>query len=338
MSGHLDFAQPLALLLLPLALLPLLRSRRDTLAFSWLAWLPQDRIGRFTGFLWRACALLALLFIVVALAGPGREETQIMRTGSGAEIMLLIDRSRSMDERMLTSDWRTLDPLVVRNQARSRGEQKGKVARDLISKFVAERPDDRFALTFFSANPIRVVSFTRHDEVVQAAIAAGGIGRGITSTDIGRALISAIHQFEQRSYSGSRLILLVSDGGAHLDTETRRQIRQGLLQNRIALNWIYLRSVNGPDFSNPGKQVDSMPEVSLHRFFQSLITPYVVYQAQTPEDLQEAVADVGRLQNFPLDYLERVPRRDYSRTCLAAAALFCLILLAYRAIQLRSWQ
>ena len=27
-----------------------------------------------------------------------------------------MDRSRSMDERMLTSDWRTLDPLVVRLQ------------------------------------------------------------------------------------------------------------------------------------------------------------------------------------------------------------------------------
>ena len=50
MSGGLDLAQPWALLLLPLTLLPLLRRRRDPLSFSSLAWLPVDRIGRIAGF------------------------------------------------------------------------------------------------------------------------------------------------------------------------------------------------------------------------------------------------------------------------------------------------
>ena len=72
MSGGLDLAQPWALLLLPLALLPLLRSRRDTLPFSSLAWLPADRMGRIAGFVWRALGVLAILSTVLALAGPGR--------------------------------------------------------------------------------------------------------------------------------------------------------------------------------------------------------------------------------------------------------------------------
>ena len=71
--------------------------------------------------------------------------------------------------------------------------------------------------------------------------------------------------------------------------------------------------------------------------FQTLRTPYRVYQAETPEDIAKAVADVGKQQNFPLDYLEQIPRQDYSRHCLTAAALCCLMLLAYRAVQLRSW-
>jgi mxaC protein len=337
MSGGLDLAQPWALLLLPLALLPLLRSRRDTLPFSSLAWLPEDRMGRIAGFVWRALGVLAILSTVLALAGPGRGQTQVMRTGHGAEILLLIDRSRSMDDRMLTSDWRTLDPLVVRAQAWSRGEQKGAVARELLSKFVAERPDDRFALMFFSANPIAVVPFTQHDEVVQAGITAAGVGRGLSDTDAGWALISAIKAFDQRAYSGSRIILLVSDGGAQLDDVTRRQIRAGLLRNRIALNWIYLRSVNGPDLSSTDGQSEAMAEIVLHRFFQSLSTPYLAYQAQTPEDIAKAVADVGQQQNFPLDFLEQIPRQDYSRHCVAAAAFSCLMLLVYRSLQLRSW-
>jgi mxaC protein len=336
MSG-LDFARPWILLLLPLALLPLLRRRRDTLMFSYVPWLPTDRVGRIVGFLWRALAVMAILSTVLALAGPGRSETQVMRTGRGAEILALMDRSRSMDDRMLPSDWQTLDPLQVRLQSMSRGEQKGKVARDLLAKFVAERPDDRFSLMFFSANPIHVVPFTQHDEVVQAAITAGGVGRGLSDTDVGWALLTAIKEFDQRAYTGSRIILLVSDGGAKLDEETQRDIRAGMLRNRIALNWIYLRSVNGPDFNHP-QQDDAMPEIVLHRFFQTLQTPYRAYQAQTPEDLAQAIAEVGRQQNFPLDFVEQIPRQDWSRHSLAIAALCCLMLLVYRSVQLRSWQ
>jgi mxaC protein len=337
MSGSFDFAQPWALLLLPLALLPLLQNRRDTLQFSHLVWLPADRAGQILASVWRACALLAIASIVVALAGPGRSQTQIMRTGHGAEILVLMDRSRSMDERMLTADWKTLDPLRVRAQAQSRGQPKGKAARDLLSKFVAERPDDRFALMFFSANPIRVVPFTRREEVIQAAITAGGVGRGLTNTDVGWALNSAIEEFDQRAYSGSRIILLVSDGGAKLEADVRAQLREGLLRNRITLNWIYLRSVNGADFTAMDGQKDTLPEIALHRFFQSLHTPYKAYQAMSPQDLAEAVTDIGNQQNFPIDYMEQIPRRDHSRYFLAAAAFFCVVLLAYRSLQLRNW-
>ena len=72
MNNSIDFAQPLALLLLPLALLPLLQNHRDTLQFSHLAWLPADRTGRILAQVWRACALLAIASVVLALAGPGR--------------------------------------------------------------------------------------------------------------------------------------------------------------------------------------------------------------------------------------------------------------------------
>ena len=160
----------------------------------------------------------------------------------------------------------------------------------------------------------------------------------MSDTDVGWALIAAIKEFDQRAYSGSRIILLVSDGGAQLDEATRRQIRAGLLRNRIALNWIYLRSVNGPQTSTrPTGKSEGMAEIALHRFFQTLSTPYRAYQAETPEDIAKAVADVGKQQNFPLDFAEQVPRRDYSRHCVAAAAVFCLMLLVYRSLQLRSW-
>ncbi len=336
MSGSFDLIHPWLLLLLPFALLPLVRRQRDSLAFSHVAWLPRDRAGQVAGWLWRVCAVLMLACVVVALAGPGRSQMQATRTGQGAEILVLMDRSRSMDDKMMPSDWRSIDPLS-RLAHLSRGPEKAAVARELLSKFVAQRPDDRFSLMFFSTRPLNVVPFTQHDEVVQAGISAAAAGRGLSNTDVGRALLAGINEFEPREYSGSRIILLVSDGGTFMTDDVQRRIRSGLLRNRISLYWIHLKSYNSPalDSQEPGS--DHAPEVVLHRFFQTLRTPYRLYEAEAQEDLAKAVADVGRQQNFPLDYVEQFPRADYSHTLVIVAMLACLVLLTGRFFALRSW-
>jgi mxaC protein len=46
---------------------------------------------------------------------------------------------------------------------------------------------------------------------------------------------------------------------------------------------------------------------------------------------------VGQQQNLPLDYMERIPRRDYAPYCLALGVLACLLLLIHRRFLLRSW-
>jgi mxaC protein len=112
----LAFLQPWALLLLPLALLPLLPRRHDTLVYPHLGWLPRDRaVKRSAG----PCACWpsppCSPWCSPRAAGP--PEAFVPRIGRGAEIVLLIDRSRSMDERMLPADWRTIDPLNLRYQA-----------------------------------------------------------------------------------------------------------------------------------------------------------------------------------------------------------------------------
>ncbi len=334
MSVSFDFTHPWVLLLIPLMVLPLMRRRRDTLSFSYVPWLPPDRAGQIAGWIWRIVASIAILSTVIALAGPGIPQTQVARVGRGAEILVLMDRSRSMDDHMLPSDWRKYDRSLLLYHL-SRGQPKAKVARDLLARFVLQRADDRFGLMFFSTKPLSVVSFTQHDEVVQAGIAAAGIGRGLANTEVGRALLAACAEFDHRVYSGSRIILLVSDGGAHLDEPTRQRIQAGLARNRVALYWIYLRSYNSPTLEDTERP--DAPEIALHRFFQTLHTPYSAYQAEVPEDLAKAVADVGRQQNFPLDFLEDVPRQDFSRRFIVVAAICCVLLLSGRSLTIRSW-
>jgi mxaC protein len=78
--------------------------------------------------------------------------------------------------------------------------------------------------------------------------------------------------------------------------------------------------------------------MALHRFFQTLRTPYRAYEAEVPEDLAKAVADVGRQQNLPLEFSEKIPRQDYSRAFIALAAGACLGLLLLRSLMLRSFK
>src|ERR1700722_4902398 len=293
-APNIDLTHPWVLLLLPLGVLPILPAPSDTLLFSHLPWLPADPAGRLLGWLRTATAMLAIIVIVIGLSVPALPHTQILRTGRGAEIVVLIDRSRSMDQRMLPSDWRTIDPIIRTQQAWNRGPQKSKTARELLSHFVAQRPEDRFSLMFFSGGPLPVVPFTQHGEVVQAGITAGGTGPGLSSTDVGRALLAAIAEFDVREYTGSRAVLLVSDGGAQLDPPTRQRITAGMRRNRIALYWLYLRSINGASLDTDDPQADAIAEVAMNRFFQSMSTPYHAYQASEPQDLVQAVADVGR--------------------------------------------
>ena len=78
MTLTLNLTHPWVLLLLPLAVLPLLRARSDTLLFSHLPWLPADPAGRIVGWLRTACAVLAIVSIVLGLAGPGRPQTEVV--------------------------------------------------------------------------------------------------------------------------------------------------------------------------------------------------------------------------------------------------------------------
>jgi mxaC protein len=80
-----------------------------------------------------------------------------------------------------------------------------------------------------------------------------------------------------------------------------------------------------------------VPEIALHRFFQTL-PGYRAYEAEDPEDLARAVADVGRQHSFPLDYLEQVPRRDFARLVFAAGAACCALMVALRVRMIGAWQ
>ena len=327
MNMAFDFTYPWLLVLLPLAALPLLRQRADALAFSWIAWLPDDRVGQWIGLIGRGSAALAMAAIVLGLAGPGRSHREVLRTGSGAQILILMDRSASMDE--------TMNSKGVESPG---GESKNKVARASLTNFIAQRPNDRLAFMMFGTSPVLAMPFTYDHRAIDAAIAATAVGRGMPDTELDRGLLAAIGEFNGARFSGRRAIVLVSDGGAKLDAPVQRLIQDGLLRNQIALYFIYLRSgVYSPDLNAALPASGSSAEAELHRYFLSLKTPYRLFQAGDAQAMKDAMAEINRQQNALTSFVERLPRQDFSPYCFAVALAGCTLLLALRLFQVRAW-
>ena len=347
------FDTPAWLLLLPLAALPWLLRQRDAMPNTWLATLPRDLASDGLALALHAAAALALAGLVLALAEPYRPEYTVERVGRGAEIVLVLDRSRSMDQgfggaRAAGAPVRGTGPEALDYYSRLRAaqnrESKGQVARQLLGDFASRRPDDRFGMVLFSTLPMRVLEFTQKPDAIQAAIAAGNIGRGLSETNIGLALESALGYFNDRPYTGSRIVMLVSDGGDRLDAAIRDRISHLVHKHRVAIYWIYIRSamsagLKPAEADNPAAPVnaEAAPEYFLHRFFEQLGTPYRAYEADNPEALQKAIDDVNRLENLPIVYEDVVPRRSLAPWALGAALLAVLLLLAARTLEIRRW-
>lgn len=320
------FHNPWFLALLALAVLPLISRPGQAGIHPALSLLPDDPASRWLDWLLRLLGVVAIATLVAALAGLHQTAQPYQHVSRGAEIAIVLDRSRSMDQRLVprdtTIDWRS-----------SAHEKKGVVAQRVLGDFVRARKEDHFAFVLFSTRPMPVSGFTREHGVIQAAIAASQTGRGISETELGQALEQALRMFEDRPFIGPRAILLVSDGGARLDVQTRDRLTRLIARTRVALYWIYLRSFRSPgllpDTELTESEIASVPEHFLHRFFQSSGAVYKAYEAESPKAMQAALDDVKRLEDRPIRYHATYPVRDLDRQllsmCLAALAVLCAV-------------
>lgn len=322
--------------MLPLALLPFFPGQRSAIQLPWIDWLPVDEVGQRLNVIWKILAAVTIALLVIGLAKPLTPAGVVERVGRGAELSILLDRSASMDShirRKIKKDY----------QSKQTTKTKNDIAREALDWLIEQRPKNRYSLTVFHVSAMRVTDFIDDIQMVQAGLDASAIGRGAKETNMGAALLAAIEGFDGRPYTGSRALLLVSDGGAKLDKLTRKKVQQGLQRNQISLYFIYVKSgINNADLINTdlhtvGTNTDKLSEeVALHLFFKNIGVTYQVFEADDEQSMRDAVAIIDQQQNLPLTYFEKTPGTDLSRLVYFCALVSCAALAVLALVRLET--
>jgi Ca-activated chloride channel family protein len=142
---------------------------------------------------------LALALFIVGLARPQRIDTETTQKASGVDIVVALDRSGSM----ISEDFKL------------RGEQVNRltIAKDVLEKFIAKRPNDRIGLVVFAARPYIAGPLTLDHSFLKQNLERIEIvtDRSEDGTAIGSALATSVNRLRDLR-SKSKIVILMTDG------------------------------------------------------------------------------------------------------------------------------
>ncbi|OIQ85201.1 hypothetical protein GALL_329590 [mine drainage metagenome] len=318
--------QPWALLLLPLVAMPFLFKSHQGQMYSWLEIVPEDKVSDITNFLIKVITALILASVVLALASPQGANKKVQKVGKGAQTVLVIDRSVSMDQPFAGS----IDGHAA--------EIKSAAARRLITNFIDSRPDDMMGVVGFTNSALYGTKITTNRDAIHSAIHAA-TGPALNQTNIGAGVTEAITLFDNIQSSGSRAIILLSDGAGKLSPRVKRKISEQFANKKLNLYWIVLREPD--DISIFTKKIyaeGSAPDaIVLDQYFKSLKIKYKAFEADDPTTLQSALQYIDSKEKNTIQYSVNVSGRDYSRSLIVLALVLSLFILIIKNLRVHSW-
>ncbi|NOS95151.1 MAG: VWA domain-containing protein [Methylotenera sp.] len=311
-----EILNPWAFALLPFALLPFWLKGHQGKMYTWLEIMPEDELSDRLNLAIKLITSLLLVSVVIALTSPRGHDEKIQRTGKGAQTVMVIDRSVSMDH-----------PFAGDSSGHV-AEIKSAAARRIITQFIDSRPDDMMGVIGFTNSALYGVKITTNRDAIHAAIHAA-TSPSLNQTNIGAGLTEAAGLFDKIQSSGSRAVILLSDGAGKISPRVKFLLSERLKNKGLSVYWIMLREPGEPSiFSKEEYEVDRVPNsIVLHNYFQSLGLKYKAYEADNPETLQSAISDIDSREKKTIKYTETIAGYDYSRVFIIIALVLGLFLL-----------
>ena len=141
---------------------------------------------------------LALAVFIVALAQPRLVKGETEITASGVDIVVALDMSGSMASLDFVENGHRVDRINM--------------AREVLSKFIDGRPNDRIGLVPFATEAYIASPLTLDHDFLQTNLARLQLGViDANHTAIGSALMTALNQLSEIQ-SKSKIVILMTDG------------------------------------------------------------------------------------------------------------------------------
>ncbi len=324
-----NFITPWVLIFLPLAIIPLIIGQSNQNIYSWNEMIPLDALSKITSILLKSLSSLIIFFIILAISEPYSNQKVVSKIGEGAQIGLVLDRSASMDEPFSGSDGDTV------------GETKSAAASRLIIDFFESRSNDMVGVITFSNSAMYVLPLTQNKDAIKAAVNATA-GNALFQTNIGAGLTSSAELFTDVDDSGSRAVILLSDGAGRIDANTQQKIRDWFDQFQIGIYWIVLKQEGGISIFDenyvPRDEDQLPPQIELYEYFKTFRSPFNAYEAEDPKSLALAIKDINLKEKKPIKYNEIIPGTNHSTKLLITAFLMALLLFALKLIEVKSFK
>ena len=151
----------------------------------------------------------AFVLLVMALARPQMVEKETKVRSEGIDIMLAVDVSTSMLARDLDTGTGRDDRL--------------KIAKEVIRRFISERQGDRVGMVVFAARPYLLSPLTLHHDWLLENLARVETGMIEDGTALGDGLLTALTRLTDNGRSADgrgRIVILLTDGRNNTGTVT----------------------------------------------------------------------------------------------------------------------
>lgn len=154
---------------------------------------PRGNTGKWMA----ALRFLSLALLVIALARPqlGKGSSEV--EASGIDIMLAIDVSTSMK----ALDFELKGSRVDRLEA----------VKDVVARFVQDRPGDRIGILAFAGRPYLVSPLTLDHDWLVKRLESVYIGQVEDGTAIGSAIVSGANHLKNQE-AKSKIVIILTDG------------------------------------------------------------------------------------------------------------------------------
>ena len=260
---------------------------------------------------------LGLVLLIIAMARPQSSHSQIERSSSGIDIMLVQDVSMSME--------------IEDMGERSRFE----IAKDMLTNFVKGRGSDRIGFITFAGEAITHAPPTLDYGLLLKSIRDVELGILKDGTAIGDGLSIAINRL-RNSTAKSRIIILLTDGDNNIGQIDPRTAGELALGYGIKVYSIAIGTEG--EVRMPIRSKDAFGRLMPPRYvtMNSTINPELIkniaeasggkfYRVQDEKTLQRVFEDIDRLEKSEVKTTQKIRFTDRFQLPLQLGVLILLL-------------